>query len=306
MRNHNSGRTTDYLSAFIKGSISPNLSYNAELAKGLEGQSYFTFDDNSSFGLYASVNLTAGPAGLSLEYKNYQDIFIGSGVSDPPTLVKEQIYQVLNRSIHVPDLADESGVQAELFINTGKGDILTFNYARTLNELSDDFVFQQFFLEYQMGFRDYDNLRIFIDYSQDPFKREDHRYSGGFLLETYIKNDWGGSLQAEYQFFERNLGGNPEIDNTVLILSLHKSSKFSFSIVHESSTDPLLVDRVDTPEVETGRRHWLGTNIAYEINRSNKLTVFAGQRRGGPACTSGICYKVLDFEGVELRLTTKF
>ncbi len=306
LRNHNSGTTRDYLSFFLKGSLSSFLSYNAEVAKGLDEGPYFRYDDNSSFGVYVSLNLSAGPAGLSLEYKNYQNIFIGSGISDPPTLVKEQIYKVLNRSIHVPDLTDESGVQAELFINTGNGDLLTLNYARTRNELFEDFVFQQYFLEYQIGFREYDNLRVFVDYSEDPFKREDQRYSGGFLLESMIRNEWGASLQAEYQFFERKLGGNPEIDNTVIVLSVFKSSAFNVSLVHESSTDPILVDLVETSGVETGRRQWWGTNIAYKINRSNKLSLFAGQRRGGPACTSGICYEVLDFEGVELRLTTKF
>lgn len=306
LRNHNSGKASDYLSFFLKGSLTSFLSYNAEFAKGLDEGPYFRFDHNSSYGVYASLNLSAGPAGLSLEYKNYQNIFIGSGISDPPTLVKEQIYKVLNRSIHVPDLTDESGIQAELFINTGKGDMLTLNYARTLNELFEDFVFEQYFLEYQFGIREYDNIRVFVDYSKDPFKRENQRYSAGFLTESVLRKEWGVSLQAEYQFFERKLGSNPEIDNTVLILSIFKSSDFSLSLVHESSTDPQLADRVETMEVESGRRHWWGTNIAYEINKSNKLSLFAGQRRGGPACTSGICYKVLDFEGVELRLTTKF
>jgi hypothetical protein len=38
----------------------------------------------------------------------------------------------------------------------------------------------------------------------------------------------------------------------------------------------------------------------------NTISMFAGKRRGGPACTSGICYEVLDFEGIEIRLKTIF
>ena len=36
-------------------------------------------------------------------------------------------------------------------------------------------------------------------------------------------------------------------------------------------------------------------------NRKNTIQLFAGKRRGGPACTSGICYEVLDFKGAEIK-----
>jgi hypothetical protein len=34
--------------------------------------------------------------------------------------------------------------------------------------------------------------------------------------------------------------------------------------------------------------------------------MFAGKRRGGTACTSGTCYYVPDFEGLELRVLSRF
>jgi hypothetical protein len=36
------------------------------------------------------------------------------------------------------------------------------------------------------------------------------------------------------------------------------------------------------------------------------VTLFAGQRREGIACTAGTCYVVEPFEGVELRITSRF
>ena len=42
---------------------------------------------------------------------------------------------------------------------------------------------------------------------------------------------------------------------------------------------------------ENVQRHWMGLDTKYKINMRHTITLFAGQRRGGPACTSGICYR---------------
>jgi hypothetical protein len=78
------------------------------------------------------------------------------------------------------------------------------------------------------------------------------------------------------------------------------------SLIFEATDDLLLTDNPNSFEVEEDVRTWLGGNVRYKINQSHTLDVFAGKRRGGPACTSGICYEILDFEGVELRFTTRF
>lgn len=61
-----------------------------------------------------------------------------------------------------------------------------------------------------------------------------------------------------------------------------------------------------TAETATGGRHWLGGHVSWQSDGAHRLDLFVGSRRGGPACTSGICYVVLDFEGAELKLTTRF
>ena len=51
---------------------------------------------------------------------------------------------------------------------------------------------------------------------------------------------------------------------------------------------------------------WLGLNVQADLDRSHQLAAFAGRRRGGTACTSGVCYLVPDFRGVEVRLSSRF
>ena len=305
LRNHNNGLKESFASLFLKGLLPGSLGYNLEFARQVNDPSLFRIESGSSYGLYGSLNYSLGNLGLSLEYKNYRNIFIGAGISDPPTLIREQNYRVLNRSIHVPELSDESGIQLEGFYSFGNGDLLTINYARTKNDLNRIFIFHEYFLEYEMGFRDYDILRIFLDYSQDPLRLENHRYSGGFLLESLAFSELGLSLQAEYQYFERDVIQRQFIHNSVIIGSIYVPSSWSIAFNFESSTDPLQLALLPGPG-ERRIRLWPGISGTWQIDRANKLSFFAGKRRGGPACTSGICYEVLDFEGFELRLTTKF
>jgi len=89
-----------------------------------------------------------------------------------------------------------------------------------------------------------------------------------------------------------------KVHNHVLSLGYNHKSKLLFNITGEISNDPFLVEE----EFKT----WIGTNIKYQINSKHNLLLFAGQRRGGPACNSGVCYEVLDFYGVEVRYNVRF
>ena len=100
------------------------------------------------------------------------------------------------------------------------------------------------------------------------------------------------------------MGGS--VHTGVLIAGVSRGSKLSLSVTWEVSTDPFQTDNISTFEVEKRARHWAGMDARYKFNPHHSLALFAGQRRGGPACTSGICYEVLDFQGVELRWISKF
>ena len=70
--------------------------------------------------------------------------------------------------------------------------------------------------------------------------------------------------------------------------------------VAESSDDP-----VDLPGGKENS-YWLGMNFSYQYSAAHLISLFYGKRRGGNACTSGICYEILPFEGLEVRLNSIF
>jgi len=289
-----------YYSLLANGGFMSYFSYNVEFAHNVgNGITPFVRDDpNARYGLYSSLNFSYGSFGLSLEYKDFNRMFLGSGISDPPTLVKEHKYKVLNRATHVPKFSDESGIQVEGYYSFKNGSRLLVNYARAVNEFFTTYIFNEYFSEYTF-YPGSSILTLFADYSSDEFSNEPARYSTGGVWELKLKNAWSSLMEIEYQYINREGFSPAKVYNYVLIAGLSHSPKTSFSLVVEMSDDPQLADM-------NPQRFWFGADFSYKIDMHNTLSVFAGQRRGGPACTSGICYEVLDFEGVELRFKSKF
>ena len=307
MRNSNPFEKDTFYSLLFSGSLPGILSYNFEYAHNLaEDMPLILRDEISRYGIYGSLSFSLGSFGLSFEYKDYHNLLIGTGISDPPTTVREHKYKVLNRSIHVPQLLDESGIQLEGYYTFANHQHLVLNYARSVNEFFKDFVFSEVFLEYSFYPGRKNNVTLFADFTSDQFKAEDQRIAAGVVWEYSVLGSWSTQLHLEYQYLEREILETAEIHNAVVILGVSKSPGLSVSAIWELSNDPFLNDRPDTPAVETGFRHWPGLEASYRINPGNTISLFAGKRRGGPACTSGVCYEVLDFEGVEIRLKTKF
>lgn len=304
LRNQHQSDPELFYSLLFSGSVFGILSYNFEFAHDItKGLSAIAMGDDNRFGIYGSASINYGSFGLSLEYKNYHDLLIGSGISDPPTTVREQKYKVLNRSMHVPILDDEAGLQIEAFYTFGNYERLVVNYTRARNELFFDYVFSEFFMEFSFYPGGKDDLTVFGDYASDEFKSEDRRYAAGVLWDHTLPSRWSTLAHLEYQYIHRLVPEPGGFHNMVVIAGISRSPSFSASLVWEISSDPY---QTDFPGVESTFRHWPGLVASYKLNPANTLSLFAGKRRGGPACTSGICYEVLDFEGIEIRLKTKF
>ena len=143
--------------------------------------------------------------------------------------------------------------------------------------------------------KDKHDIKLFIDYAEDPFKLEENRISTGLYSEWKAGKNSTIRTDYEFQHFDRLNEGNVNQDLTV---GYAYKSKIIGSIVAEYSTDNYLVN--------SGSKYWLGANLKYKLNNKHSFQLFAGERRGGPACNAGVCYEVLDFKGVELRITSRF
>ncbi len=296
---------SEYGSLITNIQLPANIQLFGEYA--FDTESTFSFSDDEAFGVYSGLNYFKGSFGASLEYKNYTNFRLGSsGFNDPPSLIKEHTYPVLNRSTHVPNTSSEKGIQAEFFYTFEGDHSLVANYAYTVNEVARKNEYREYFIEGTYKINKNLTLKSFFDYAIDEPKQQDNRISVGLITDKTFSNADNIIVDLQYQTYDENF--QPEkIENYFASVSYSFNSDLNVSAVFEATSDPTLTDNPNTfPELETDTRTWLGFNSLYRISTSNSVALFVGKRRGGPACTSGICYEILDFEGAELRITTRF
>jgi len=295
LRVTNSSEISVYGMLNASGSLLPSMSYYIEMAKSADTYALSNFSRDVPFALYGSLNVALGSLGVSLEYKKYNNFLLGAGFNEPPALVKEHSYRVLNRSTHVLQPINETGYQVEAFYSFPDFSMLTFNHTIAINDFGKQFVFQEYFLEYDFRLAGDHHTRVFLDYAEDPFKLEARRISSGAYVEWKISPSGLLNTYYEYQTFSRL---ESQVYNHVAVLGLTLHPKLAVNLTGEISNDPFLTEK----EFRT----WLGGNLRYQLNNRNTIQLFGGQRRGGPACNAGICYEVLDFTGVEFRLVSRF
>ncbi len=277
-------------SGFLEGPITKALNYYLEYATNVSETDRYAF--------YTGINGYSGSLSFSLEYKRYNDFIIGAGINEPPALIKEHTYKVLNRSTHVTNPLNEEGYQIDIFYTLKDGSSLNFNHAIAVNRFGGrNHVFQEYFAEYTGAIKEVNDYKIFLDYSEDPFKGQSNRISGGLYADIRLNETMRLLPELEFQRFDRSDMG---VSNLIFSLGLNVDSKIFISILAEVTNDPFIVRDGQT------NRLYLGNTIRYKPNYKNTFQLFFGQRRGGPLCSAGVCYEILDFKGMEIRWTTRF
>ncbi|RDI57645.1 DUF6029 family protein [Flavobacterium glaciei] len=292
----NTSGTKMYGMTTISGKLTPKLTYYLEGAKEIGNENFSDFSATSSHAYYGNVNLNFENLGITIEGKDYNNFLIGSGINEPPALIKEHTYRTLNRSTHVAQPLNESGYQIEAFYTFPNSSVLTLNHAVANNEFGNkEFTFKEFFAEYSFSLQGKHEAKFFGDYANDPLKLEKDRIAVGAYFDWKTNKNIALKTEYEFQTFERN---GTSTQNHVAVIGFSIKSKWIFNVVTEFSNDTFLTSN--------SLKSWLGGNLKYQLNSTNNFLVFAGQRRGGPACNAGICYEVLDFKGIEVRWNLRF
>lgn len=285
------GSSNNFGSVLFEGPISGPFNYYLEWANGLS--------QTDRYAVYGGVTGLIGDVSINFELKSYRDFIIGSGINEPPALIQDQTYRVLNRTTHVSNPLNEDGYQIDLSYTLKNGMVMVFNHALARNKVgTNNFVFREFFIELNTSFAKNIDSKIFIDFTEDPFKDQDNRLSLGFYNTILVSKKLNLINEIEVQRFART---GHKVNNQSILLGLNFASKFSISLLYENSNDPFL-----TVEPDQSRRSFLGLTASLKPNYKNSIQLFVGERQGGPACSSGVCYEILDFKGIETRWTTRF
>jgi hypothetical protein len=252
--------------------------------------------------LYTGANLIWGPLGLSLEWKDYAGFRLGT--NDPPSLVREHSALLLNRATH------EEGYQLEASYAPLSWMSLILNRSRSDARFGRRF--EEWYGELDAG-RDagaWWEATAFYDQALDQTQSVNRRDTYGGLSTVRILGRWSATLDAQRQTIERR-GPNPvtfvtetqHVENVMVSLTGARADRGSLSMLWERTTDFF------DPSWEYGRTkplHLMSWTASARLAERHEAVLFLGKRRGGLACTAGTCYEVQPFEGVELRVLSRF
>lgn len=266
---------------------------------------FFSLDRSLGRALYLAASLASGPWGLSLEYKDYED-FALEHINNPPPLIREHSAYLLNRITHDVLADDEQGYQAELSYSLASGQTFTANATRATRRggsgADDDSVLREFFVQMDSPLGQRADVQLFADFSHNQILLDDKSRLLGTRWAWSPGDVYSFELDAQFQDVDRRFG--PQAfphTNHYYALAVHRAPGLSAAVQVQRTSDEL-----ETEVGPSGITWWRGLNIGADIGEGHSLHVFAGQRRSGLACTAGICYEVLAFKGVEVRLLNRF
>lgn len=292
-------------SGFADINLSPILSKS-----GLYGSFYGEYAKRQSGpkgdALYLSGNVGSGRLGLSVEYKDYDNFALH--FNDPPSLIREHTAFLLNKATHVLLTLNETGYQTEAtYIQPNLG-TFTANVTYAKNTLGPTVttVFKERHFALDIDHFDDLTLGFFLNWGKDELEGINKRRIVGALAETYLKSGQTLSFDLQHQRASRPFGDPQAFHDTYAVVSWQHPQGVGVAAIMDRTTDPFEVDRPETRDIETGARTFWSLNLNARFGTHYDAILFAGERRGGTACTSGTCYQVLPFRGVEMRINTYF
>lgn len=247
-----------------------------------------------------------------METKDYHEFDLT--FNDPPSLVPEFSEKLLNRATHFLEAVDEKGHQVSASQAIGAPGVdWVVEATRTFASGRRKFGEGDFRLRNEVELT---HLALATDptrpwqaavhgaIDRDEFDLIDHRRTAGIRVSGPLRGDFGFEVDLAHQHSERR--GTGEFDGFAAALIVSQAGRGQVGVEFERSNDPFVEDDPATPEIETDPRRWVSLVASAELGPRHQMVVFVGQRQGGTACVSGTCYVVPDFEGVEMRLISRF
>jgi hypothetical protein len=262
---------------------------------------WFQFDtpDGVPKALYASANLLWGGLGVSAEWKDYERFSLG--INDPPSLVREHTFVLPNRSTHLLHAQDEQGYQLEGSYRLARWGSLIANTSRGDGKISPSlpprrFAEQYVELDLESARDPAGQAAFFYDHSEDTFEGVQGRDIAGGRIKHAIAWSLTGELDVEKAHIR--IAPNA-FDDWYSSLAIAHDHIGTVAFVWQRTFNP-------AEQIDTLPRDYFAGTVSAPLGQHHVVTLFAGQRREGLACTAGTCYTVSAFEGAELRLTSRF
>ncbi len=241
---------------------------------------------------YGMGNVYYGPLTALVEYRDYDQFDLTEGLTynNPPAVVREHLYTLMNRHQLVQNANDEKGYLAELSYTIGDKGVLTLSNSRTTNH-DGLLLYREYYG--QLEFDPTYNLNLVGGFGQQRDLAAEYlnfvgtgklSFKGYNAVKLIVEHQHAKVLLNDRQFY-----------NQAITLSYDRSPLYTLSLLAERTTDQLSEKDI-----------WLGGQVDVHFLENFDLSVFGGKRREGKLCVGGVCIFRPEFEGVELRLINRF
>lgn len=264
--------------------------------------------DDAPHALYASLGVLHGPYALVVEAKDYSGFRLGT--NDPPALVREHSWNLLNRNTHLLDAEGEEGVLIELSGPVGPWVRGVANLSRADGKPGVRRLhFEERFLELSVappGDAHWE-VRGYAASGRDSWDFVSDRHAAGLSALTRLPLALSAEATFERQRVVRTgfFGPSSAHLDHVGTLSLTRAGWGTAGFTITRTTDPLDLPFDLFGEPTAPSALFAGLSLAARVGAHHEVELFAGRRRGGRACVSGTCYEVQSLEGAELRVTSR-
>jgi hypothetical protein len=259
--------------------------------------------------LHGSAALLWRGWSLAGEIKDYAGFRLG--FNDPPPLVREHTWSLLNRNTHLLDAESERGHQLALETPAWRGLGLTAHLARADGRppFQQPFRYEERFVELRVAAPAGDawELRAYADRGFDTHDFIGDRHAAGVSLAVRGPRGFAGEVDVERQRVVRaGFLATESFEDVAVTLGVSRSGWGSAGLTVVRTTDPLdrPADLFGEPTAPSAT--FTGVTVAADLLQRHRAELFAGRRRGGRACVSGTCYDVPSLDGAELRWTSRF
>ncbi len=252
--------------------------------------------------IYMGTNLDLFGLGLSLEYKEYDQFALRTSdnrvdYNTPPALTKEHTYTLLSRNAHALNVDDEKGYQAEATCSPLPMNTLLLNFSQT-KSLDGRLQFEEVYGEWSRYQGDW--LYAVIAFGSQ-LSLDVRSVTPILELEFFL--DERNSLRTEFQHQHQKGSFVGEYDIDLMVAEYSRSPGWTFSFIGErNNLSDLQRGILRLPDKDI----FVAGQVSIQLSESHDLIVFGGSRQKGKVCVGGVCRTEPEFEGVEVKLFSRF
>ncbi len=252
-------------------------------------------------GVYVSSNFYYSGFGLSLEYKDYERFEFTNGevtYNNPPSLVKEHLYTLLNRHSYVLNLYDEKGYQAQVVSTPYENLSFLANYSYTTHH-DDELIFSEIYAEAEYDYKDLATIKA--GFSRMEYTKEEGEpyYLAPVFDFTYYLSEQNSLAFILEHLYTNKYDGDLTFYDQIISLSFSHSPIFSFTLTHERTTEW-------ETRAWSGKKNWLIATLDWALTEKHNFSLSIGSRRAGKVCSGGVCTDRPALDGGEIKLWSQF